>query len=141
MDIHKNAPLTPRGRAELVRRVLEEQQTPRAVATALGVCVRTVRKWVKRYQAEGRSGLVDRSSRPHRSPRRTPATVEAQVAARRRQRSTGAHIAQETGLSKATVHRILRRLGLNRLKSLEPAEPIRRYEREHPGELLHIDIK
>jgi transposase InsO family protein len=141
MDIHKNAPLTPRGREELVRRVLVERQTPRAVATALGVCVRTVRKWVGRYQAEGRAGLVDRSSRPHRSPGRTPTAIEARVGALRRRRWTGAQIAQDTGLSKATVHRILRRLGLNRLKSLEPAEPVRRYERERPGELIHIDIK
>ena len=141
MDMHKNAPLTPRGREELVRRVLVERQTPRAVATALGVCVRTVRKWVARYQGEGLSGLLDRSSRPHRSPGRTSARVEAQVARLRRQRRTGAQIAQETKLSKASVHRILRRLGMNRLKSLEPAEPIRRYERERPGELIHIDIK
>lgn len=141
MDMHKNAPLTPRGREELVRRVLVEQQTPRVVATALGVCERTVRKWVKRFQAEGRTGLQDRSSRPHRSPKRTLATSEAQVAEFRRRRWTGAQIAQETGLSKATVHRILRRLGLNRLKALEPVEPVRRYERERPGELIHIDIK
>lgn len=141
MDIHKNAPLTPRGREELVRRVLLDKQAPSVVALDLGVSVRTVCKWVRRYQAEGRKGLVDRSSRPHRSPHRTPADIEARVAELRRRRWTGAQIAQETGISKATVHRILRRLGLNRLKALEPAEPVRRYERESPGELIHIDIK
>ena len=71
MDMHKNAPLTPRGRAELVSRVVVEGHTPRAVATALGVCERTVRKWVARYRMEGRAGLEDRSSRPKRSPTRT----------------------------------------------------------------------
>ncbi len=141
MEIHKNAPLTPLGRGELVRRVLVEKHTPRAVATALGLCVRTVRKWVGRYQAEGQAGLLDRSSRPRRSPNKTPRDVEARVAELRRRRWTGAQIGQETGVSKATVHRILRRLGLNRLKALEPAEPVRRYERENPGELIHIDIK
>jgi transposase len=79
MDMHKNAPLTPRGREELVRRVLVEQHRPRAVATALGVCVRTVRKWVARYRAEGQAGLVDRSSRPHRSPNKTSTKIEARV--------------------------------------------------------------
>ena len=141
MDVHKNAPLTPRGREELVRRVLVDKQSPAAVATALGVCIRTVRKWVDRYRAEGPEGLEDRSSRPHRSPNRTPSEIEARVAELRRRRWTGAQIARETGVSKATVHRILRRLGLHRLKALEPAEPVRRYERDHPGELIHIDIK
>ena len=141
MDIHKNASLTPRGREELVRRVVVEGQTPSAVATALGVCDRTVRKWVARFAAEGRSGLVDRSSRPRRSPRRTPAPVEARVAELRRQRWTGAEIARQVGCSKATVHRILRRLGLHRLKALEPAEPVRRYEHDAPGDMIHIDIK
>ena len=130
MDTHKNAPLTPRGREELVRRVLDQKQTPRAVATALGVCPRTVYKWVKRFQVEGRAGLQDRSSRPHRSPRRTAPALAAKVAELRHQRWTGAQIAKETGLSEATVHRILKRLGLNRLESLEPAEPVRRYERD-----------
>ncbi len=72
MGIHKNAPLTPAGREILVRRVIDERQTPMAVATAMGVCVRTVRKWVDRFKAEGVAGLQDRSSRPHRSPARTP---------------------------------------------------------------------
>ena len=125
----------------MVRRVVEGGQTPKAIATAVGVCPRTVRKWVERFQAEGVAGLRDRSSRPHRLHRPTPAAAAAHIEALRRQRWTGAQIARETGISKATVSRVLRRLGLNRLKALEPVEPIRRYERQHPGELIHIDIK
>ena len=141
MNVHKNAKLTPRGRAEIVRRVIDQGQTPVAVATATGVCERTVRKWVKRFRAEGSEGLQDRSSRPHKLYRPTPAPVVRQIAALRRRRCTGAQIAAEVGVSTATVSRVLRRLGLNRLNTLEPTEPVRRYERKHPGELIHIDIK
>jgi transposase InsO family protein len=116
-------------------------QTPQAVALAAGVCPRTVRKWVARFKAEGVEGLKDRSSRPHRLYRPTRLATFEQVEALRRQRWTGKQIAAEVGVSPATVSRILRRLGLNRLAALEPAEPVRRYEREHPGELIHIDIK
>ena len=76
MNVHKNAKLAPRGRAEIVRRVLEEGQTPKAVATAFGVCERTVRKWVARFRAEGSDGLQDRSSRPHTLRRPTPTAVQ-----------------------------------------------------------------
>jgi len=141
MDVHKNARLTPCGREVMVRRVLEGGQTPEAVAEAVGVCPRTVRKWVSRFQAEGISGLQDRSSRPHCLRNPTPIETVERIEALRRQRWTGEQIARATGVSKATVFRVLRRLGLNRLKALEPAEPVRRYEREHPGELIHIDIK
>ena len=141
MDIHKNARLTPLSRAELVRRVLQERQTPKVVARALGVCAKTVRKWVARYQAEGPEGLQDRSSRPHRLRRPTPAAIVSRIEALRRERRTGQQIAAEVGVSAATVSRVVCRLGLNRLKALEPAQPVRRYERQHPGELLHIDIK
>ena len=91
-----------------------------------------MRKWLKRYDSEGIAGLQDRSSRPHRLHRPTPLW---------RQRLTGKAIAAEVGVSEATVSRILRRLGLNKLSALEPAEPVRRYEREKPGELIHLDIK
>lgn len=141
MDVHKNAPLTPVGREVMVRRVIESGQTPEAISESVGVCPRTVRKWVDRFRAEGVAGLQDRSSRPHRLRKPTPAETVARIEALRRQRWTGEQIARETGVSKATVFRVLRRLGLNRLKALEPAEPIRRYEREHPGELIHLDIK
>ncbi len=141
MDVHKNARLTPAGREIMVRRVVEGGQTPQALSAAVGVCPRTVRKWVKRFRSEGIAGLQDRSSRPHRVRRPTPAETIERIEALRRQRWTGAQIARETGVSKASVSRILRRLGLSRLRALEPADPVRRYEREHPGELIHIDIK
>jgi transposase InsO family protein len=141
MDVHKNARLTPAGREAMARRAVEGGQTAKALSEAVGVCPRTVRKWIKRYQAEGAAGLRDRSSRPHRLRRQTPAESVARIEALRRQRWTGAQIARETGVSKATVSRVLRRLGLNRLRALEPAAPVRRYERQHPGELIHIDIK
>ena len=141
MNVHKNAKLTPRGRAEIVRRVIDQGQTPKAVATAFGVCERTVRKWVRRYQAEGGEGLRDRSSRPHKLRRPTPDPVVRRIAALRRRRWSGAQIAAQLGVSTATVSRVLRRLGLNRLKALEPPQPVTRYERQNPGELIHIDIK
>jgi transposase InsO family protein len=140
MNIHKNARLTPIGREHLVKAVLSGQR-PEAAARAAGVCPRTVRKWVARYRSEGLAGLADRSSRPRRLYRPTPAVMVEKVEALRRQRWTGKQIAAEVGVSPATVSRILRRLGLNRIAALEPAEPVRRYEREHPGDLIHIDIK
>jgi transposase InsO family protein len=140
MNIHKNARLTPIGRERLVQAVLSGQ-TPEAAAHAAGVCPRTARKWVARFKAEGRTGLMDRSSRPKRLYRPTPAAIVERVEVLRRQRFTGKQIAADLGLSPATVSRILRRLGLNRMRDLEPAEPVRRYEREHPGDMIHIDIK
>jgi transposase InsO family protein len=140
MDIHKNARLTPLGRERLVHMVLSGQ-TPKAAGEAAGVCLHTVLKWVRRYQAEGRAGLQDRSSRPHKLYRPTPQATIEQIEALRRQRLTGEAIAAETGVSPATVSRVLKRLGLNKLSALDPAEPPRRYQRERPGELIHIDIK
>lgn len=140
MNIHKNARLTPFGRERLVRQVASGQ-TPEAAARAAGVCPRTARKWLNRYASEGVAGLQDRSSRPHRLHRPTPAATVARIEALRRQRVTGQQIARDLGVSPATVSRVLRRLGLNRIAALDPAEPVRRYEREHPGDLIHIDIK
>jgi transposase len=141
LNIHKNARLTPHSRAELVRRVLVAGQAPMAVATAMGVTAKTVGKWVARFAAEGPASLVDRSSRPHRLYRPTPKATAERIEALRRQRCTGKQIAQETGVSPATVSRVLQRLGLSRLRDLEPATPIIRYERKTPGEMIHIDIK
>jgi transposase InsO family protein len=139
MNVHKNARLTRHGRERIVRQV-ESGQTPEAVAEAAGVCPRTVRKWVDRYRREGLDGLNDRSSRPHRLRQPTGMEVVEMIERLRRQRWTGKQIAAEAGVSPATVSRVLRRLGLNKLSALEP-EPVRRYEREHPGELIHLDIK
>jgi transposase InsO family protein len=140
MDIHENARLTPRGREHMVTMVLRGQ-TPKAVSAAVGVCRRTVKKWVDRFKADGLAGLQDRSSRPDRLRQPTPQATIDRIAALRRQRLTGKAIAAETGVSPATVSRVLKRLGLNRLSALEPAEPPRRYQRDRPGELIHIDIK
>ncbi len=140
MNIHKNARLTPIGRERLVRQV-ESGQTPETAARSAGVCPRTVRKWLARYRSEGVAGLQDRSSRPRRLHRPTPSTTVERIEALRRQRFTGQQIARDLGVSPATVSRVLCRLGLNRIAALEPAEPVRRYERERPGELIHIDIK
>ena len=141
MNSHKNARLTALGRAELVRRVLIDGQAASQVAASFGVCVKTVRKWVARFATEGADGLCDRSSRPHRLHRPTPGTTVERVAALRRERWTGKRIAAEVGVSPATVSRVLGRLGLSRMRDLEPAEPVRRYERARPGEMIHIDIK
>ena len=140
MNVHKNARLTPHGREHIARQVLSGQ-TPKAVSEAVGVCPRTVRKWVERYRREGLAGLGDRSSRPHRLYRPTAQAVVEQVEALRRTRRTGKQIAAELGLSAATVSRILNRLGLNKISALEPVTPVRRYERGKPGEMIHIDIK
>jgi transposase InsO family protein len=141
MDMHKNARLTPKGREEMVRAVVDSGLTKAAAARRFNTTPKTVAKWIDRFRAEGVYGLHDRSSRPLSSPVQTPPTICAAVEALRRQRRTGKQIAAELAVSPATVSRILRRLGLNRLSALEPAEPVRRYEREKPGELLHIDIK
>ena len=140
MNIHENARLTPLGRELLVRQIVSGQTTE-AAARAAGVCPRTARKWVARFLTEGVEGLKDRSSRPGRLRKPTPAAIVDQVEVLRRRRWTGKQIAAELSISPATVSRILKRLGLNRIAALEPAEPIRRYERDHPGELIHIDIK
>lgn len=140
MNIHNNARLTPIGRERIVMQVASGL-TPQAAARAAGVCPRTIRKWAARYAAEGVAGLRDRSSRPKRLHRPTPQAVIARIGELRRQRLTGKAIAQKTGVSPATVSRVLKRLGLNRLSALDPPAPVRRYEREHPGELIHIDIK
>ena len=140
MNVHNNARLTPYGRERIARQVASGQ-TPKAVSEAAGVCPRTTRKWVERYHREGVAGLRDRSSRPHRLYRPTPQAIVDEIAALRRQRCTGKQIAAQVGVSAATVSRILRRLGLNKLSALEPAEPVRRYGRERPGEMIHLDIK
>ena len=140
MNVHNNARLTPRGREILISR-LERGESPHDVATAMGVSASTVYKWRRRYRAEGLAGLLDRSSRPNASPNRTPDDVETKVIALRKERRIYHRIAAETGVSLATVGRILTRHGLNRWRDLEPAEPVRRYERARPGEMIHIDIK
>jgi transposase InsO family protein len=141
MDTHKNAALTPKGREMMVRVVVDFGLSKAAAARQFNTTPKTVAKWIDRFEAEGMEGLRDRSSRPLSSPSQTTPADCAAVETLRRQRHTGEQIAGEVGVSAATVSRILKRLGLNRLSALEPAEPVRRYERAAPGEILHIDIK
>ena len=141
MNLHKNARTTPASRAELVRRVLEGGQPVKVVAAAFGVDVKTVYKWVERFEAHGPKGLEDRSSRPARLRDPTPAATVERIIALRRERRTGEQIAREVGVSASTVSRVLREAKLSRAKDLEPAAPVIRYERENAGELIHIDIK
>ena len=141
MNVHKNAPLTPKGREAMVRDVVDGGLSQADAAVQFNTTPKTVAKWVKRFRAEGVEGLRDRSSRPLSSPSQTPVATCTAIETWRGQRHPGKHIAAEVGVSGATVSRILRRLGLSRMRDLEPAEPVRRYEREQPGELIHIDIK
>lgn len=140
MNIHKNARLTPIGRERIVEQV-ESGQTTEVAARAAGVCPRTVRKWVARYKTEGVCGLQDRSSRPHKLRCPTASEIIGQIIALRRRHLPGKHIAKQLGVSPATVSRILRRAGLSRMKDIDPAQPVRRYEYAEPGGLIHIDIK
>ena len=141
MNIHKNARTTPRSRGQIVERVLTRQEAAPAVAAAVGVSERTVRKWLARYTAEAEAGLADRSCRPRRSPQATPPLLVSWVERLRRQRWTGAEIAQALQLSASTVARLLRRQGLARLRQLNPAGPVQRYQWTHPGALVHLDVK
>ncbi|WP_137180726.1 IS481 family transposase [Roseomonas sp. AR75] len=140
MDAHENARTTPHSRMLIVER-LAAGWTVAAVAAALGTSPSTVRKWRDRFAAEGDAGLRDRSCRPHRSPARLPAAAEAEIEALRRRRLSGPAIARQLGRPVSTVGVALRRLGLGRLAALDPPRQVIRYERERPGELIHIDIK
>jgi len=141
MDIHKNARLSFRSREALVQRVVERALTLKAAAAAFSVTVKTANKWVQRYRAQGQAGLYDRSSRPHRSPRRLPDTVIEHVIHLRRHHTPGYQIARRTAISPASISRILRRARLSRWRDLHPAPPVVRYEHAAPGDLLHLDIK
>ena len=140
MNIHQNARLTPHGRGEMVRRVREGGQAARAVARSAGVSEKTVRRWVARAQAG--APLVDRSSRPTRSPHALPPAVVLRVKVlRQRDRLTLKEIAAALGISRATVGRIVAGCGWSHLHVLELPPTSRRYERARAGELVHLDIK
>jgi transposase InsO family protein len=140
MELHNNARSCPASRALLVHRILGGMPVTKAAESA-GVSRRTAFKWKRRYREAGEAALVDRSSRPLRMPRQAHPDRVEEVLRLRRRRQTGPQIAARVGLSTATVARILARSGLSRLKSLEPKEPVVRYQRERPGELIHVDIK
>jgi transposase InsO family protein len=141
MKLHANAPLGPKGRAIMVRRVIEEKVALTEAAEAAGVSARTAGKWVRRYREEGEAGLHDRSSAPRRVHNATPADRVETIAALRRLRLTGPEIAETLEMATSTVSAVLKRIGLGKLSRLEPEEPVRRYERSRPGELIHIDVK
>jgi transposase InsO family protein len=125
----------------MVLRVIEQGWSITEAAVAAGVSDRTCSKWVKRYRVDGRAGLLDRSSAPRTIPHRTPDELVEAVAALRRLRMTGAEIAQCLGMALSTVAVVLQRIGLGRLSRLAAPEPPNRYERRHPGELIHVDVK
>jgi transposase len=141
MKVHANAPLGPKGRLTMVGRVLEQGWSFAVAAEAAGVSERTCSKWVGRYRADGEAGLLDRSSAPRSIPHRTPEELVEVIVMLRRLRMTGAEIAWCLAMALSTVSAVLLRVGLGKLSRLEPPEPPNRYERRHPGELLHIDIK
>ncbi len=141
MKLHPNAKTTPHIRALMVRRVLQQAKPAKDTAETFGVSVRTVHKWVRRYRQHGLEGLQDRSSRPQRIPRRTSGSTLKRIEKLRRHRLTAWEISQELSVPASTVARWLRRKGMGRLACLEPKPPVRRYERDRPGELLHLDTK
>jgi transposase InsO family protein len=141
MDYHKNAPWTAVSRGRLARLVVEDGVRLVSAAARFSVSSKTAAKGVARYRQLGDAGLVDRSSRPHRSPRQTSSLLVEKVLALRRGHMPGYEIARRTGLSPASVSRILRRAKLSRWRDLNPPPPIQRYEHPRPGDLLHLDIK
>jgi transposase InsO family protein len=141
MKLHGNARLTLHGRRLLVERVCVQAFSLQMAAEAAGVSTRTASKWVGRYRREGELGLLDRSSAPQRVPGRTPAARVAAIEALRRLRMTASEIAELLEMAPSTVSAVLLRIGLGKRSRLEPLEPPNRYQRERPGELVHIDIK
>ncbi len=141
MNSHKHARLTYLRRLEMSQDMIERGLSAAQAGAKHGVSAVTARKWLGRYLAEGAPGLMDKSSRPARSPRSIDSSVALTIIELRRKMFLQTRIASYMGVSRATVSRVLRRAGLSRLSDLQPEEPVQRYEREVPGELLHIDTK
>jgi transposase InsO family protein len=142
--VHRNAPLTETGRLRLARCIVEQGWPVARAAERFQVARPTAKKWSDRYRELGAAGMVDRSSRPHRSPRRTPQPIVRRIVHLRwKQRLGPVAIAARVGVAPSTVHRILVACRINRLWHVDRAtgEPIRRYEMTRPGELVHVDIK
>ena len=141
MRLHGNARTCPRSRRLLVTRVVDEGWALGVAGEAAGVSARTAAKWMARFRAEGEAGLCDRSSRPRHSPKATSVDRVEAVTILRRLRFTAAEISQTLRMPLSTVSAVLQRVGLGKLSRLEPPEPPNRYQRRHPGELVHIDVK
>ena len=140
---HANAALTVRARLRLARLIVEDHWSPTTAAKMFMVSPVTARKWAARYRTEGPAGMIDRSSRPRSIPNRTAPTVVRRIVQLRWRRRLGpAQIAGELGLPTSTVHAVLVRCRINRLSRIDrvTGEPIRRYEHDHPGSLIHVDV-
>ena len=140
---HANAALTPRARLRLARLIVDDGWPPSVAAKMFMVSTVTARKWAARFRSEGPAGMSDRSSRPRSMPSKTPLPVVKKIVkARWRRRLGPVQIAGELGLAPSTVHAVLVRSGLNRLSVIDrvTGEPIRRYEHDHPGALIHVDV-
>src|ERR1700750_1640415 len=140
MRCHANARLSPIGRRLLVDRIERDGWTVRRAAESAGISERTARKWLARFRAEGAVGLMDRSSAPHVVANRTDPQTVATICALRRLRFSAPELAELLGLPCSTVSAVLKRCGLGKLGRLG-LEPPERYERERPGELIHVDVK
>ena len=141
---HANAVLTPLTRLQLARLVVEQGWTPARAAERFNVCWKTADKWAQRYRVEGPDGMLDRSSRPHRSPNRTPAPMVRKIVhVRTKQRLGPVGIGVKVAMPASTVHAVLVRCRINRLTHLDrvTGQPIRRYQHDAPGDLLHVDVK
>jgi transposase InsO family protein len=141
---HANAALTPRARLRLARLIVDQGWPPARAAERYDVSWRTAKKWADRYRDEGPGGMLDRSSAPHHQPNRTPAPVVRKIVHLRwKQRLGPVEIADRLGLASSTVHAVLVRCRINRLSHIDRAtgEPIRRYEHDAPGDLIHVDVK
>jgi transposase InsO family protein len=141
---HANAALTPRARLRLARLIVDFGWPPARAAERYDVSWKTAKKWADRYANEGPAGMVDRSSAPHHQPKRTPTVVVRKIVHLRwKQRLGPVEIGDRLGMASSTVHAVLVRCRINRLTHLDrvTGEPIRRYEHEHPGDLIHVDVK
>lgn len=140
---HANATLTPITRLRLARLVIDQGWSCDAAAKMFMVAAKTARKWAERYRIEGPAGMTDRSSRPHHSPSRTPPGVVRRIVKLRWRRRLGpVQIGSQLAMPASTVHAVLVRCRINRLSRIDrvSGEPLRRYEHEHPGSLIHVDV-
>ena len=142
--LHANAALTPRARLRLARLIVDEHWPVSLAAARFQVSWRTAKRWADRYRAEGPAGMLDRSSRPHHSPNKTPEPVKRRIVhLRLKQRLGPVEIAARVGVAASTAHQVLVRCRINRLTALDRAsgDPVRRYEHPAPGDMLHVDVK
>ena len=141
MKLHGNARTCPKSRRLLIERVIDERWSVSAAAAAAGISERSVYRWLRRWHEQGAEGLLDRSSRPLRSPSQLPERKVELIRGLRKLGMTAAEIAEVLSVALSTVSLWLKRIGLGKRSRLGPPEPPNRYERRHAGELVHVDIK